>query len=121
MQSLAVVADEHRFHQDGVGHREFEQHDYASLDYSYPDHHQHMHNNFSYEFDTGSALDISAELDANGEPDCHHCCHCHGTKLNYLMSASALLPFASKQQNLGDFHQFALSALTLPLLRPPIA
>lgn len=129
VQSLAVVADGHRFHQDGLGHRLFEQHDHAMHvhqghvveGYAAFDHNQDTQHKITYIPDVDSIVDISFELEANTEPDCHHCCHCHGAKLNYLINEPTLLLVASKQQTVLDFHQSALSALTLPLLRPPIA
>ena len=64
LQSVAAMADAHRFHQSGTEHLTF---------------------NHEHELAADSAKKISmkaanvADPESSALQDCHHCCHCHGT------------------------------------------
>jgi hypothetical protein len=104
MQSLlAVAADPHQSHQNGIQHLEFE--------------HQH---------DT-EVLNRTPEMDkeryafAGEDYDCHHCCHCHHMSHLGLLSGNDRLTVALPNEKAMVFQFDYLSKQLSPELRPPIA
>lgn len=65
VQPASTLADVHQFHQSGVEHLGFENDKQAG---------DHLISS-TVDINT-SAVDINKS--SGTQPDCHHCCHCHG-------------------------------------------
>lgn len=80
LQSVSLFADTHQAHQSGAQHLNFE--------------HDHIPSSgIEAVIDQGQGESGSSES-LDGQFDCHHCCHCHGTNLvaaidNVLLDVSS--------------------------------
>lgn len=104
LQSVAVVADVHQFHQSGTQHLEFK------------------HLQQPTDTDNDSQLSTQAP-DKPGQPvyDCHHCCHCHGHGAGALTGTALHLVALFSGKGQGDYQSSFTSAIPASLFRPPIA
>ncbi|MBK8971901.1 MAG: hypothetical protein IPM37_11200 [Hahellaceae bacterium] len=106
VQSVAAMADVHRFHQSGTEHLTFNHaHDLAAAD---------------------SATEISMKATNVADPastvsqDCHHCCHCHGMTHLYLGgNPDNLIPITLGKES-SDYHFIYHSYAGSPDNPPPI-
>ena len=101
LQSAGTMAtDDHQSHQDGIQHLEF-------------DHgHESKSPNKKISIKKSNSYD-SVDF------DCHHCCHCHGTHLNYLPITAPNFLVSAKSLILNGYNITAPSGLTTSLFRPP--
>ena len=102
LQSVSAIAgDEHQSHQDGEQHLEFD----------------HGHES------TASAKIFNMEEEsysyAGVEFDCHHCCHCHGTHLNYVPTTSSSILLSLNSLGLNGYDNTTLNGYIASLFRPP--
>ena len=106
LQSVAAMADAHRFHQSGTEHLNFDhEHDSAPAD---------------------SAKKTSMEATKAADPassvlqDCHHCCHCHGMTCLYLGGQPDNLELTTLGKGSSDYRFIYHSFAGAPDNPPPI-
>lgn len=108
LQSIAVVADAHQFHQTGSEHLEFDQHRHQQLD---------EHASRLTELDLSCFLDSSASEDKNS--DCHHCCHCHSASATSITSQAVSLFDMTRTRDATPYYSALTVAQPSSLYRPP--
>lgn len=94
MQSVAVKADVHQFHQP-VSEISISKH-------AQPTVHQHS-------------------MEAKQIHDCHHCCHCHGGNHLYILSNQPQLTLNVRMTPSLEQADRVHRAVHIPAIRPPIA
>lgn len=94
MQSVALKADLHQFHQTQT-QINLTEHGLADHD------HEHMQLTQAH--------------------DCQHCCHCHGGSHFYLVSTTAKLTTVPSVQIQHDIAVTVIPTVSIPAIRPPIA
>lgn len=106
LQSVVAVADVHKFHQSGAQHLSFE--------------HEHQ----------GDAQASLADMDKSPaeskdraiyQPDCHHCCHCHGSSHIFLISRQDVSASLYQRGAISDYRSRYHSHIGFPENPPPIA
>lgn len=106
MQSVLAIADVHQEHQAGTEHLVFEA--------------DHQHEHAVYLLMDETQLEDQTDSLGSDDPDCHHCCHCHGMSCPFLGANKSELELPRSPQQLSKNNLPYLSNLLLPALRPPI-
>ncbi len=102
VQSVTAMADVHSAHQTGVEHLSFDAHDHENQD-GYDHNSKHGHAEF---FD---------------EPDCHHCCHCHGHTTTAILAVSLSIHSLDNPYILSAYLADIAPEPLANFLRPPIS
>lgn len=102
IQSVSAIADVHQIHQEQTQHLKFEHEHEKSL------------------IETGQNEENAIGSTAPIQPDCHHCCHCHGVSPLFLSDVGSFhLP--KLKRVLSEYHFSYFSYLNSPDIRPPIS
>lgn len=100
VQSVTAVADVHSVHQSGVEHQDFDVHEH---EYGHDHSSKHSHAEFS------------------DEPDCNHCCHCHGHTTAAILTVSLAIHSLNNPYIVSAYLADIVPEPLANFLRPPIS
>lgn len=100
VQSITAVADVHSVHQSGVEHLSFDDHEH---EYGHDHSSKHSHAEFS------------------DEPDCNHCCHCHGHSTPAILTVALMVASPNTSYSISAYLADIAPEPLANFLRPPIS